>query len=74
VQKKLWNNGKGIDPFMSSDIFIYAPMRDVHTNKAIEHVLEQLEKFTSKNRSKSEIIKELRRLGKDAQQGFPDLS
>ncbi len=69
LQKLLWDNGKGIDPFMSLDIFIVAPTKGVHTNDAIEFVVSQLEEFLKTKRTRGEMIEKLRFLGKQAQEG-----
>ena len=79
VQKRLFYD-YGIDPFMSADIFIYAPSRGVHSNDAIEHVLGQLEDIFFEKDKAGNVISELkpdpdevknllRRLGGWAQSG-----
>jgi hypothetical protein len=68
IQKILWEK-HGIDPFMSTDIFVYAPNRGVHSHEAIEYVVKQLEEFFKKPRSLKEVQKKLRQLGEWAAQG-----
>ena len=79
VQKRLFYDYQ-IDPFMSADIFIYAPSRGVHSNDAIGHVLGQLEDIFFEKDKAGNVISELkpdpdvvkkllRRLGGWAQSG-----
>ncbi len=58
---------------MSPDIYAWAPMKGVHTDDAFEHVIKSLEDFLSTKRTNQQVLDELRRLGSEAQRGFPGL-
>lgn len=45
---------------MSSDIFIYAPSRGVHSNDGIEHVLGQLENIFFVKDKEGNVISQLK--------------
>ncbi len=72
IQEKLWKD-HGIDPFMSLDIFIFAPTKGVHTNRAIEYVIDSMETFLKRKRSDAAVLKKLKELGDEAQDGFKHL-
>lgn len=69
LQKLLWDDGKGIDPFMSLSIFVYAPNRGVHTDDAIEFIVSQLDTFLKTKRTKGQMIEKLKELGEKARKG-----
>ncbi|HAC90165.1 MAG TPA: hypothetical protein DCF63_05955 [Planctomycetaceae bacterium] len=77
LQRMLWFD-HGIDPIMSVDFFVIAPTKGVHTNPAIEHVIERLEDFfeefpAATEANKKKVLELLEVLGDQAQQGFQNL-
>lgn len=68
LQKTLWNKYQ-IDPIASLEIFVNAPDTGVHSNKAQLHVIEILEKFLEKNRTRTKVVEQLRKLGEWAAGG-----
>ena len=48
-------------------------MRGVHTDDAIEYAITRLERFFARPRRRSTVLRELRDIGAEAQQGFPAL-